>query len=200
MTDESERIIGLYRRHARAWANDRGDRLFEAVWLERFLALLPDAAAVLDIGCGSGRPIARTVLGRGHAVTGVDSAPEMIAMCQADFPGHDWIVADMRGLALDRRFGGILAWDSFFHLTADDQRRMFPVFARHAGPRAALMFTSGPAQGEAIGSYGGEPLYHASLDPAEYRDLLAGNGFAAVDHRAEDPECGGHTVWLARHC
>jgi SAM-dependent methyltransferase len=200
MTDESERIIGLYRRHARAWANDRGDRLFEAAWLERFLALLPDAAAVLDIGCGSGRPIARTVLGRGHAVTGVDSAPEMIAMCQADFPGHDWIVADMRGLALDRRFGGILAWDSFFHLTADDQRRMFPVFARHAGPRAALMFTSGPAQGEAIGSYGGEPLYHASLDPAEYRDLLAGNGFAVVDHRAEDPECGGHTVWLARHC
>jgi hypothetical protein len=36
------------------------------------------------------------------------------------------------------------------------------VFRRHAAPKAALMFTSGPAAGEAIGAYRGEPLYHAA--------------------------------------
>jgi hypothetical protein len=61
-----------------------------------------------------------------------------------------------------------------------------------------LLFTSGPAHGEAIGSFGGEALYHASLDEAEYRALLDANGFDVVDHRIEDPECGGHTVWLAQ--
>jgi hypothetical protein len=75
---------------------------------------------------------------------------------------------------------------------------MFPVFRRHASPNAALMFTSGPAHGEAIGSFGGEPLYHASLDPAEYRSLLDQNGFLVVSHIAEDPTCGGHTIWLAQ--
>ncbi len=60
------------------------------------------------------------------------------------------------------------------------------------------MFTSGPAYGEAIGSFAGERLYHASLDPAEYRALLAENGFAVVAHAVEDPGCGGHTVWLAQ--
>ena len=93
------------------------------------------------------------------------------------FPNQEWIVADMRKLALQRQFSGILAWDSFFHLCQDDQRKMFPVFREHAAPKAALMFTSGPAHGEAIGSFGGEPLYHASLDPAEYRSLLDGTGF-----------------------
>jgi hypothetical protein len=42
------------------------------------------------------------------------------------------IVADMRSLALDTRFDGILARDSYFFLTPDDQRRMSDVFARHA--------------------------------------------------------------------
>ena len=78
-------------------------------------------------------------------------------------------IEDMRSLQLSRRFDGVLAWDSFFHLKPDDQRRMFTVFARHAAPYAVLMFNSGPAYGEAVGEYRGEPLYHASLNADEYR-------------------------------
>jgi len=62
---------------------------------------------------------------------------------------------------------------------------------------AALLFTAGPAAGEAIGDLFGDLLYHDSLDPAEYRDLLAANGFEVVRYTPEDPDCGGHTVWLA---
>jgi trans-aconitate methyltransferase len=134
----------------------------------------------------------------GHAVTGVDSSPEMIGMCGVRFPSQDWRVADMRTLALGRAFHGILAWDSFFHLRCDHQRRMFPVFKSHAAPGAALMFTSGPAHGVAMGSYRGEPLFHASLDGAEYRALLDAHGFEVAANAVEDPACGGRTVWLAR--
>jgi hypothetical protein len=94
-------------------------------------------------------------------------------------------------------FQGILAWDSFFHLNPDDQRDMFDIFARHAGPSAVLMFNAGPSHGEAIGSYRGDPLYHASLGPAEYAELLAGIGFEIVAHVAEDAQAGGRTAWLA---
>lgn len=103
----------------------------------------------------------------------------------------------MRELDLGRRFGGILAWDSLFHLSADDQRGMFARFSAHAKPGASLMFTSGTADGEVVGTYRGEPLYHASLAPAEYERLLAVNGFVVRDFSADDPDCGGHTVWLA---
>jgi len=198
MTCPSKSIAGLYRRHAAAWDAARGRSLFERAWLDRFMALLPADPSVLDIGCGSGEPIARHLAGRGARITGVDSSSEMIAMCRDRLPGHDWHVADMRDLALGRRFDGLLAWDSFFHLNHDDQRAMFAVFEALAAPGAALMFTSGPAHGIAIGSWCGGALFHASLDPHEYRALLDASGFDMVDHVAGDPDCGGHTVWLAR--
>lgn len=194
----SARIIGLYDRHAHAFDKDRVRILFEKGWLERFRALIPPGGSILDLGCGMGEPIARHLIEAGYALTGVDSSPSMIALCESRFPAQTWMVADMRGLALTQRFDGVIAWDSFFHLTHDDQRRMFPVFRAHAAPKAALMFTSGPSHGESTGIYQGEPLYHASLDPAEYRTLLVQNGFAVDAHIAEDPDCGGHTVWLAR--
>jgi len=198
MTSPADAIIDLYQRHAATYDGLRGKTLFERPWLDRFCAMLAPGATVLDIGCGTAEPIARHLIEAGHAVTGVDSAPAMIAQCRARFPAGDWHVADMRNLALGRRFSGLIAWDSFFHLAQGDQRAMFPVFASHAEPGAALMFTSGPAHGEAIGTFEGEPLYHSSLDPAEYRTLLAENGFSVVSHVAEDQSCGGHTIWLAR--
>ena len=153
---------------------------------------------MLDLGCGAGQPIARWVLEAGFRVTGVDSSPEMISMCEAALPQGNWRVADMRTLALGARFDGILAWDSFFHRNPDDQRAMFDVFRRHAAPKAALMFTSGPGHGEAVGELYGEPLYHASLDSAEYRALLDAHGFDVVGHVVEDPDCARRTVWLAQ--
>jgi SAM-dependent methyltransferase len=196
---EASRIIDLYQRKARDWAESRArGNLFERPWLDRFRALLSPAAPILDLGCGSGEPMARYLIELGHPVVGVDSSSAMIDFCKARFPEQEWIVADMRELALRRQFSGILAWDSFFHLCPDDQRRMFPVFRAHAAPGAALMFTSGPAHGEAIGSFGGDPLYHASLDPDEYRSLLDRNGFCVVAHVVEDPDCGRHTIWLTQ--
>lgn len=202
---ESERIIGLYQRHAGAWDQDRSrGGLYERPWLDRFLALLPPRSTILDMGCGSAEPSAHYFVDQGCAVTGIDSSPALVSMCKQrfpdqTFPGQTWIVADMRGLSLNRRFDGILAWDSFFHLCPEDQRAMFPIFRNHAAPNAALMFTSGDSYGEAIGNYEGEPLYHSSLDEAEYRSLLSQNGFEVAAYVARDSACGDHTIWLAQH-
>jgi SAM-dependent methyltransferase len=198
MTDSAAAIVSLYERHAAAYDALRGRKLMEVAWLERFCALLPAAPSVLDIGCGMGEPIARHLIERGCAVTGVDSSGPLIGLCRERFPGQSWQVADMRDLALGRRFDGLIAWDSFFHLRHDDQRLMFPLFRQHAAEGAALLFTSGPGHGEAIGTFEGEPLYHASLAPEEYRRLLGENGFVVIDHVVEDAACGGHTVWLAQ--
>ena len=96
MTSDAERVIGIFQRHARVFARDRGDRLLERAWLDRFLALLPRDPAVLDIGCGTGTPIARYLIENGCQVTGVDSSSAMIAMCAERFPPQEWHVGDMR--------------------------------------------------------------------------------------------------------
>ena len=194
----ADRIIELYSRRAADWDAQRGRDLFEKPWLDRFLSMIPAGGSILDIGCGMGEPIASYFIANGHSLTGVDAAPGLIALCQERLAEHDWITADMRTLDLGMRFDGVLAWHSFFHLAHEPQRRMFEIFAAHAEPGAPLMFTSGWAHGETVGSWHGEPLYHASLDPAEYRALLHANGFAVIDHVVQDPTCGHATIWLAQ--
>lgn len=200
MASGADEIMGLYERHAEAWDRIRiAPLILEREWMERFVALLPSGGSVLDLGCGSGQPIACHLLQRGFTVAGVDSSPTLISKCRSRFPKAEWIVADMRALSINRRFEGVIAWDSFFHLSHKDQRTMFAVFRAHSVCGAPLLFTTGTGHGEAMGSFQGESLYHASLAPQEYWTLLESYGFRLLAHVVEDPSCGRHTVWLAQY-
>jgi len=116
-------------------------------------------------------------------------------MC-GSFPERTWHLADMRTLALGRKFDGL--WlGQLFSSIPETINADVPHLQIHAAAGAALMFISGPSAGEAIGSFEGEPLFHASLDGDEYRVLLRNNGFDVVSHVVADP-LRDHTIWLAR--
>lgn len=198
MVDAADDVIAIYTEHAANFDSERGRSLVERAWLDRFTALLPKGGSIVDIGCGSGEPIAAHFIANGFDVTGVDASLPLIELCRARFPDKLWVVGDMRRMALGRRFDGLIAWHSFFHLKAEDQRLMFDIFRQHANDGAALMFTAGPGRGEAMGTFHGRPLYHASLSRKDYESLLALHGFRLVDHTVEDPDCGGATIYLAR--
>lgn len=182
------------------WFDDnRGRSGMEAPYLARIAQAKPDGGHVLDIGCGAGEPMAQYFIDKGWRVTGVDFSNGLLDKSRARFPGHEWIHADMRKLALDRTFDAALAWDSFFHLTADDQRAMFAVFAAHLKPGGLLLFNTGTSKGTAYGEMAGHTFHHASLDVEEYRSLLAKHGFMAMLCDIDNPDCGGRTVWLAKY-
>lgn len=194
-------IIGLYSRHADEWSRMRDGPLNadERPHLERFAARLPVGGEVLDIGCGSGRPIAEWLIGQGFRLTGVDASPALIVQCLGRFPDHDWRLADMRGLDLGRRFDGVLAWFSSFHLTAEAQEGMAAVYARHLKPGGSLMFIGGPKRGVAMGTWMGEPLFHGSLDPAEYRAGLRAAGLVGIEESVLSSDTDeGARVWTGR--
>ncbi|MFT4978941.1 MAG: putative TPR repeat methyltransferase, partial [Myxococcota bacterium] len=191
-------ILATYEQVAVAFGRERSQTLFERSWLDRMLANIPPPRRCLDLGCGTGLPVARYLVEQRALVTGVDGAAAMLELFEANVPEATALHADMRALSLDGKFQGILAWNSFFHLSQSDQRGMFPIFAAHAAPGAVLMFTSGPKAGEVMGVAGGQPVYHSSLDPDDYRQLMDQNGFEVLQYVPEDPSCAGHTVWLAR--
>lgn len=192
------RTQAIYDRNAGRFDAERSRSLVEKPWLDRFLSGLPAAATILDLGCGTGDPIAAYMRGRGFPVTGVDSSLPMLEIARRRFPGGDWRHADMRGLDLGRTFHGIVGWDSFFHLVPDEQRATIPRLAAHLKPGGMLMLTVGPAAGEVAGSVGDEPVYHASLARDDYEDCLTACGLGLVSLVAEDPDCDFHTVLLAR--
>lgn len=191
-----EQTRAVYERGAAAFDATRRRDLTEAAWLVRFLALAPEGP-ILDLGCGAGEPVAGWLLAQGREVEGVDFAAPMLARARARFPQAVWTLADIRRLDLERRFAGIVAWDSFFHLTAEEQRATLPRLAAHLLPGGALLFTAGPDAGVAVGAVDGRPVHHASLSPAGYAACLEASGLVARGFLAEDPACG-RSVWLAR--
>ncbi|MGW4588500.1 class I SAM-dependent methyltransferase [Amycolatopsis thermoflava] len=63
----------------------------------------PPGAAMLDLGCGTGR-IAHRLIELGHPVTAVDDSPEMLAHVR----GAEAVQARIEGLDLGRRFPAVL--------------------------------------------------------------------------------------------
>jgi SAM-dependent methyltransferase len=189
-------VADHYERNAHAFDLARRRNFVERHWLDRFLLAVPKGGAVLDLGCGGGEPIARYLIDAGRQLTGVDASAKMIALIRTRFGAHNFVHADMRNYAPGRSFGGVLAWDSLFHLAHNDQAAMIARIARWLDPGAPFLFNTGGAHGEAIGEQFGERLYHASLSPAEYRALFAEAGLLEVAYSPDDRATGGRTVWL----
>lgn len=62
---------------------------------------IPAGAAILELGCGAGR-VTRHLAALGHAVTGVDNSPDMLAALD-DLDGVEPVLADITTLDLSPR-------------------------------------------------------------------------------------------------
>lgn len=195
------RIVDLYREGAADWIEARGRTAgaAEAIWFDRFVAALPPGGRVLDVGCGSGWPHAARLIGQGFRVTGVDSSRPLLDHACRTLPTGEWVEADMRALDLGgRRFDGVIAWWSLFHLAPDEQRRVLPALAALVAPGGVLMMTGGDRHGDAIGEWRGEPLYHGSLSPEAYWALLTGAGLEPTHGPLSDRPDERGVIWLAK--
>lgn len=101
--------------YERGWANWYLPSVLPV--LERLLfPLLSAGADVLDVCCGCGH-VTQELAARGYHITGLDASAELIGRASRLLPGSQFIVADVRDFALDRRFDGALStFDSLNHL------------------------------------------------------------------------------------
>ena len=104
----------------------------------------------------------------------------------------------MRELNLADTFDGIISWDGFFHLNHEEQRRALHLFADHLNAAGCLLLTIGHEPGEVTGVVEAEEVYHSSLAPDEYREILHRIGFNKIEIKLEDKDCAFHSVLLAK--
>jgi hypothetical protein len=99
--------------------------------------------------------------------------------------------------SLGRNFDGLIARDIFFHLTFEDRRRMFALFRAHSKPGTALMFTRGPAHGEAVGVFVGEPSITAASARANIEPSLRNTALRLSPTRLKTrPAATTRSGWL----
>src|SRR4051812_26801143 len=73
--------------------DDAGDDEY-GPWLDKLASRLPPRGAVLDLGCGCGIPVARSLATAGHDVTGVDISDVQIERARHLVPDATFLRAD----------------------------------------------------------------------------------------------------------
>jgi cyclopropane fatty-acyl-phospholipid synthase-like methyltransferase len=160
----------------------------EARILDIVLADVTKGAPVLDLGCGTGRPIAEHLLACGLAVTGVDQSPRMLALARTRLPDATWVEARIEDLVPRGPFAAAVAWDSLFHVPRAHHAGVFGRVraALTRGGRFALTVGGSDPSGAGCAQPGftdtmfGQTFFYDSHPPEAATALLVAAGFAIV--------------------
>lgn len=174
-----------------------GSRIRLSAEEQRVLDLMRHQAAagqrVLDLGCGTGRPVAEYLAARGLSITGVDQSPRMLELAQRRLPGEVWVEASLEDYVPAHGYATAVAWDSLFHVPRAHHAAIFRR-VRHAlaeGGRFAL--TVGGSEHPAFNdTMFGQTFFYDSHAPAEAQALLREAGFAVVHAEFLNPPTSGH--------
>ena len=182
MDENGERNRSAYDRIASRWDAARRDFFGrEARYLDALLAEVPVGARVLDLGCGTGRPMAAAIVARGREVIGIDPSDAMLDLARRYLPGQTWVRGAMQSVELPSGYAAALLWDSLFHV---DRRQHESILRRvldglPAGGR--LMLTVGGSSHPAFrDTMFGEWFFYDSHPPEQARSLLASLGCSPI--------------------
>ncbi|TQV78826.1 class I SAM-dependent methyltransferase [Exilibacterium tricleocarpae] len=104
---------------------------------------LPNGAAILDLGCGTGVPIALALSKDGFRIYGVDASPTIIAEFKRRLPQMSAACEPVETSPFfGRSFDGIVSIGLVFLLSADAQRRLIFRAAAALDPGGHFLFTS----------------------------------------------------------
>ena len=156
--------------------------------------LLPESAAVLDLGCGTGVPISKALIDRGFNVYGVDASASMIAAFRARFPTIPVECAAVEDSNFfGRTFDAVVAWGLFFLLDAEVQRRLIAKVAAVLPNGVGLLFTSPSQSCSWADAMTGRTSISLGLDA--YRNALEAEGMSLVGTHRDD---GDNHYYFAR--
>ena len=156
---------------------------------------LHDGDAVLDIGCGAGTPIAKSLAAR-YRVTGVDVSQEMVHRAQQNVPTGDFICADVMSVRLPpSSFDAIVAFYFVFHLPREEHQSLFRRIHRWLRPGGYLLCTLShrSEEGYTEEDFHGVAMYWSNFGLEEYIDILTGVGFVLLETESTACGCEGAT-------
>lgn len=164
----------------------------ERDYLDLLVAGLARGSWILDLGCGTGRPMAAYLLSKGFCVTGVDQAENLIDIARKTLPAARWIVSSIEAYGFEESFGGALLWDSLFHIERDHHARILgSVLARLPAGGRLMLTTGGSAHPPFTDRMFGQEFFYDSHAPQVMEQLLDELGSRIVHAEFMNPPTGG---------
>lgn len=193
-SDPMDMVIRGYDRLARRWdqwADEVDPPLRDRYvdWLEDRLDL---GSSVLELGSGTGRPVAERLASR-YRYLGLDVSTEMVTVARRNVRAGRFLVGDMRCVDLPvGQFDGVIAFYSIIHVPRSDHPallRSIHGWLRPGGYLVACLSSEDLAAGVDEDWLGVGPMYWSGYDADTNLRMLVAAGFeeihAEVVHQME---------------
>lgn len=154
-----------YNEHASVYYEDTVDLDMTEI-LEQFVEQLPESAAVLDLGCGSGRD-SLFFIEKGFDVTSIDGAKELCELAEIHI-GQDVICMQFEDLEFNEVFDGVWACASLVHFPKSELGEILNRIVRSLKPEGILYMSF--KYGEFAGERNG--LYYSEYRTKELKELI----------------------------
>lgn len=158
---------------------------------------LPEGAAVLDLGCGSGALLTRRLSER-FAVTGIDLSKRMIELAKRNVQNAKFVRADMAAADLPAdSFDGVCAFYSLTHLPPEELPAVLRSISNWLKPGG--LFVGSMGTGENPGAVesdwlAGVPMYFAGHAAGKNEELLGEAGLRVTRLQPETHQEAGSPV------
>ena len=164
-------IGGIYwERYGRSIVRDR--------WLGEMTVRLRPASRVLDLGCGTGMPVARRLTENGFNVIGIDGSANQIESARRNVPSAQFICADMTTVAFPARsFDAVAAFYSITHVPRQEHATLLGRIADWLKPGGLFIGSLGSGEcADWTGEWLGAEMFFSHYDAATYERLIRAAG------------------------
>ncbi|WP_406496258.1 class I SAM-dependent methyltransferase [Streptomyces sp. NBC_01604] len=157
---------------------------------------VPSGGAVLDIGCGSGVPVARTLVDAGYRVAGIDISEVQIRRARERVPQAEFIHVDATTATFDAAsFDAVVSFYTLIHIPLAEQPPLLRRIAEWLRPGGWFVATTGSGawtgvEEDWLGS--GAPMWWSHADAATNREWITQAGLT-VEQEDFVPEGGRRT-------
>ena len=202
----NDKIRQGYDKIADTWYEKR-EWYIEQPSIDEAIACLQPGAKILDVGCGSGKPIANYLVEKNFDVYGVDISPKLIDYAKQTIPENKLFVSDICDFSTNIKFDAIVCWFALFHIHAEHHIDVLKKFHAFLKPGGILLITFADTRCEPGGTdvkvidehtieseMFGERFCYSGHPASVNSKLIKQSGFKVISDKIDQP---GNQVILA---
>ena len=181
------------------YASDR-DRWPSKRYLGRFSRKLPRGANVLDLGCGTGVPIDRYLIGKGHKIVGLDISGNQVALARRNNPAAKYEAKDIQELQ-DSEYSvdGVVSIYAIFHTPRETHQGLFQKLRSFLPKGGVILVSMGASEWErSEKDFYGTTMFWSHFGPEKNRSLIEACRFKVTLDEIDESGGESHQIIMAR--
>lgn len=164
-------------------------------YVELLQRQIPEGAAVLDLGCGTGVPVAHA-LAEQYRLTGVDGSARSIELARQNVPNATLLQADMTQVKFPPgSFAAVISSYAIIHVPRTKHQSLLERITSWLQPGGLLVVTMGAVESEGMEEdWLGAPMYWSHFDAETNQRLVVSAGLEIVEVTLDTADEDGQPV------